>query len=335
MKRTRTLILSLSICLFLVSVAFANYPDKNLSGVIAWGAGGGTDNASRALVPLAEKILKGKIIMQNKPGAAGALATATVYNSPADGYTLLFNAEGPAIYKVLGLGKYDYDDFEPIALMLYGIDVICVHPSTPYKTLDQLMKAAKNKPNTIKMATTGTGGVPFVLTSVFKSTKGASFNNVGFDGDGSGITALLGGHVDAMPISMMGAGAVDLIKTGKLRALAVVHDKRVSQLPNVPAITEVYPEFKKQLPIGHYYGVFVKKGTPKPIVEDLRKAFMTAIKDPHYVAFIKRVNALPLGLTGDEAMKFIKKNQSNVAWILHDAQATKVSPEKLGIPKTR
>lgn len=336
MKRFKHTAIALSLVLlgiFAAGAAFAAYPDKNISGIIAWGAGGGTDNASRALTPIAEKLFGGKVILQNKPGAAGALATTTVANMPADGYTLLYNAEGPAIYKVLGLGKYDYDDFEPICLMLYGIDVIAVHPSTPYKTLEDLLKAAKEKPKTIKLATTGTGGIPFVLASMFKSMKGAEFNMVGFDGDGSGITALLGGHVDAMPISMMGAGTVDLIKTGKLRALAIIHDKRVSQLPNVPAITEIYPEFKKKLPIGHYYGVFVKKGTPQPVVDTLRKAYMTAVKDPQFTDFIKRVNAIPLALTGEEAKKFIRKNQANVSWVLEDAGVTKVSPEKLGIPK--
>ncbi len=319
--------------LLVAGVASAAYPEKNLQGIIAWGAGGGTDNAARALTPVAEKDLGGKVILQNKPGAAGSLATTTVANMPADGYNILYNAEGIAIYKVLGLGKYDFRDFETICLMIFGIDVICVHPSTPYKTLDELIKAAKDKPKTIKLATTGTGGIPFVLASMFKSTKGAEFNMVGFDGDGSGITALLGGHVDAMPISMMGAGTVDLIKTGKLRALAVINDKRAEQLPDVPAITEIYPEFKKNLPIGHYYGVFVKKGTPAPIVEQLRKSYMKAVQDPGFNDFIKRLNGIKIALTGQKAEEFMAKNQSIVSWVLQDAGVAKVSPESLGIPR--
>jgi len=320
-------------CVFAAGAAFAAYPDKNISGIIAWGAGGGTDNAARALTPVAENDLKAKVILQNKPGAAGALATTTVANMAADGYNILYNAEGMAIYKVLGLGKYDFHDFETICLMIFGIDVICVHPSTPYKTLDELLDAAKAKPKTIKLATTGTGGIPFVLASIFKAVNGAEFNNVGFDGDGTGITALLGGHVDAMPISMMGAGTVDLIKTGKIRALAVIDDKRTEQLPDVPAITEVYPDFKKNLPIGHYYGVFVKKGTPAPIVEQLRKSYMKAVNDPGFEAFVKRLNGIKIALTGKEAEDFMKRNQSIVSWVLQDAGVAKVNPSTLGIPK--
>ncbi|MEA3285701.1 MAG: tripartite tricarboxylate transporter substrate binding protein [Synergistota bacterium] len=251
-----------SLGVFLVAPAFADYPDKNINGYISWGAGGGTDNASRALTPLVEKIIGGKIILQNKPGAAGALATTLVANMPADGYSILYNAEGPALYKVLGLGKYDYNDFDTLCLMVFGVDVICVNPNTPYQTLQDLIEAAKENEGKIKMASTGTGGIPFVIASMLRAMKDVEFNLVGFDGDGSGMAALLGGHVEAMPISMMGAGTVDLIKTGKLRALAVINDERVEQLPDVPAITEIYPEFSKYLPIGHFYGAFVKKGTP-------------------------------------------------------------------------
>lgn len=334
MKRTFAVILALlSLTALLAAPATAAYPDKNISGYIAWGAGGGTDNASRALTPLVEKLLDAKIILQNKPGAAGSLATTLVSNMPADGYSILYNAEGPALYKILGLGKFDYNDFETLCLMVFGVDVICVHPDTPYKTLDELVTAAKEKPKTIKLASTGTGGIPFVIASILKAMHGVEFNLVGFDGDGSGIAALLGGHVDGMPISMMGAGTVDLIKTGKLRALAVIYDKRVEQLPDVPAITEVYPEFAKYLPIGHFYGAFVKKGTPGEIVTKLRDAYMTAVKDPQFMDFIQRLNGIPLALSGEEAGEFLRKNQSNVAWLLQDAGVTKASPADFGIAK--
>ena len=311
----------------------ADYPARTINGVIAWGAGGGTDNASRALTPLVEKIIGGKIILQNKPGAAGSLATTQVFNMPADGYTILYNAEGPALYKVLGLGNADYSDFETLCLMVYGVDVICVHPDTPYKTLQELIAAAKEHPKSIKLASTGTGGIPFVIASMLKAMQGVEFNLVGFDGDGTGITALLGGHVDGMPISMMGAGTVDLIKTGKLRALAVIHDKRMEQLPDVPSITELYPEFSKYLPVGHFYGAFVKKGTPQDIVDKLRAAYMEALKDPVFLDFISRLNGLPINLTGAEAKEFLDKNQSNVTWLLEEAGVTKKSPAELGIPK--
>lgn len=337
MKSFKKMLIAVSFtlaCLLMVNVAFAaDYPSKNISGTIGWGAGGGTDNASRALTPVAENDLKAKIILQNKPGAAGSLAATTIMNSPADGYNILYNAEGMAIYKVLGLGQYDFHDFETICLMVFGIDVICVHPSTPYKTLKELIDAAKAKPKTIKLATTGTGGIPFVLASIFKAVNGAEFNNVGFDGDGTGLTALLGGHVDAMPISMMGSGTVDLIKTGKIRALAVISDKRAEQLPDVPAITEIYPEFSKNLPLGHYYGVFVKKGTPAPIVDTLRKSYMKAVNDPGFNEFIKRINGIKIALTGKEAEAFMAKNQSVVSWVLQDAGVAKVSPETLKIPR--
>ncbi len=305
------MVLVLVLC---VGAAFAaDYPTKNINGYISWGAGGGTDNASRALTPIVEQILGGKIILQNKPGAAGALGTTQVFNMAADGYSLLYNAEGGVIYKVLGLGQYDYSDFEPLVLMLFGTDVICVAPETPYQTLQELVEAARANPKKIKIATTGTGGIPFVILTMMSAMNEVEFNPVAFDGDGSALTAILGGHVEVFPASVIGTGVMDMIKTGKLRPLAVVAKDRLEQLPDVPAITEVFPEYEKYMPIGHYYGVFVKKGTPEDIVQKLRSAFAEGVKDPKFTDYIQRMNGTLLGLTGQEAQDFLNKNQSNVA----------------------
>ena len=119
--------------------ALAAYPEKNIQGIIQWGAGGGCDGVSRAITPLAEKYLGKTIILQNKTGATGAVATTMVANMPADGYTLLYAAENPATYRVLGLSPLSFNDFEPIIIPVEGAVVICVNPETPYKTMKDLV----------------------------------------------------------------------------------------------------------------------------------------------------------------------------------------------------
>lgn len=99
--------------LFICGTALAAYPEKNIHGVVMWGAGGALDNVSRAVAPIASSVLGKSIIIQNKTGATGAIAAALVANSPADGYTILFGAENPNLYKVTGLSKIDYNDFDP------------------------------------------------------------------------------------------------------------------------------------------------------------------------------------------------------------------------------
>ena len=124
--------------------------------------------ASFAVTPLAEKYLGKTIILQNKTGATGAVATTMVANIPADGYTLLYAAENPATYRVLGLSPLSFNDFEPIIIPVEGAVVICVNPETPYKTMKDLVEAAK-KNSKIKMGTSGTGGLPYVAGAMMKN----------------------------------------------------------------------------------------------------------------------------------------------------------------------
>ena len=124
----------------------ADYPDRSINGVIAWGAGGGTDTASRLMTPIVEKILGQSVILANKTGATGAIATQAVHSAAADGYTALFHAENPQLYQVLGLSTLSYDDFEPVILSVQGSTVIVVQKDSPIKSYDDLIKEAKANP---------------------------------------------------------------------------------------------------------------------------------------------------------------------------------------------
>ncbi|MCE5202470.1 MAG: tripartite tricarboxylate transporter substrate binding protein [Synergistaceae bacterium] len=332
MKKLFVLFIALVLVTIAVSSGFAAYPDKNIQGYIQWGAGGGMDGVARALSPLAEKYLGKAIILQNKTGASGAVATTFVANQPADGYSLLYAAENPATYRVLGLSPLSFNDFEPIILAVEGAVVVCVNPDTPYKTFKDLVEAAK-KNSKIKMGTSGTGGLPYVAGAMMKSIHGISFNYIQFDGDGPGATALMGGHVDVMPLAL--STSVEYIRAGRLRGLAVLRTKRVPQLPDVPAITEIYPEYKKYLPWGPFYGVFVKKGTPNDIVEKLTDAFTKAYNEPRFTEFVNNSGGFKLGLTGDKAKVFLKNFESTASWLIYNAGGAKKSPAEFKIPEPK
>ena len=122
----KKLLLTVLFTALMAQAAFAAYPEKNLQGYIMWGAGGAMDNVARAITPMAGKELGKTVIMQNKTGATGAIATTFVNNLPADGYTLLFGAENPNLYKVTGLAKIDYADFDPVLLMMANVGVVVV-----------------------------------------------------------------------------------------------------------------------------------------------------------------------------------------------------------------
>lgn len=315
----------------LAGSALAAYPDKPIIGYIPWGAGGGTDNCSRAIAPIAAMELGQTIIMQNKPGATGAIGMTSVAGLPADGYSLLFTAESPNLYKVLGLTKLDYSDFEPILIMLANPALLLVPKDSPYDSLEELIEAVKGGKR-LNMGSTGLGGLPHMASSMFQKVHGVKFNMVQFDGEGPGVAAIMGGHVDAMPVGLM--SAAPYVASGAVKSLAVLSNNRLPSLPNVPAITEIYPGgYDTFFPWGPFYGVYVKKGVPDEVLNKLRSAFVKAAATPEFTEFVEKLGGIKLGLTGDEARAYIEHNQSISAWLLYDTGGAKFSPEQFGIKR--
>ncbi|NLK36176.1 MAG: tripartite tricarboxylate transporter substrate binding protein [Gracilibacteraceae bacterium] len=308
-----------------------SYPERNLQGIITWGAGGSTDNFARAITPSVEKTLGKSIVLQNQPGANGSIATKAVYDKPADGYTILYGAENACSYKVMEQSDIDYEDFIPINLVGRGISVVIVPPDSPYKTMTDLVEAAKAKPGKIKMASTGPGGLTYIVTSMVNDVNGIEFNSVPFDGEGPAAVAMIGGHADVSILSLTSFG--ELYKAGKVRPLCAISDEPIPGMPEIPLVIDEYPEYKKVLPWGPFYCVFVKKDTPKEIVDILTDAYMKAYKEDSFQQFLANLGTVPMGLTGDEAAKYIKDFKKVTSWLLYKAGAAKVNPEDIGIEK--
>lgn len=313
------------------SQAASSYPTGPITGVIQWGAGGGLDTMSRKIGPLAEKYLGQTIVLTNKPGATGAIAVQYVNDKKADGYTLLFAAENPALYGVLDISDLGFQDFYPINILARGVATVVVPGNSPYQTLDDLIQDATANPGKVKMGSTGPGGLPFTVTTMLGTVTNTTYNMVPFDGDGPALTALLGGHLDASVLAL--PAAIENAKAGKVRVLTVFNKERIEDLPDVPAVTESLPEMEKFLPWGPFYGVWVKKDTPDEIKQILVEKFAQAQQDPDFQEFLKHSGAVSVGVSGDEAVKYWKDWQSTTAWLLHDAGAAKVNPADLNIEK--
>jgi len=328
----KKVLLMVGLLLFSFSLAQAqDFPTKDLSGIIMWGAGGATDNVARALTPWAEKYLGKQVVLQNKPGATGAVSTQWVSSQPSDGYTLLYGAENPQLYRVLDISPLDYKDFYPVNVTARGVGLIACNVNAPWKTLKDLFEDARKNPGNIKMGSTGPGGLPYVVGAMMKATHGLTFNAIPFPGEGPGMTAMLGGHVQWMTVGIT-AGR-EHVRAGRIRPLALVADEPIPGLEDIPLILSIYPEYKKYLPWGPFYGVWVKRDVPDSAKKKLVDAFQKGVKDPKFQAFIKDFGAVPMSLYGDGADKFLKHWQSVSCWLLEDAGATKVSPDKFGIPK--
>ncbi|WP_323041301.1 tripartite tricarboxylate transporter substrate binding protein [Gemmobacter sp.] len=311
--------------------ALADYPAKDIQGIIQWGAGGSTDTVSRAVTPHAEKVLGGTVVMQNVTGGVGAIGLNKVASSAADGYTLLFGAENPLLYKVMGLGDKDYSDFVPVSILARGVPILVARPDAPFNTFPEMVAHIKANPKAVKFGSTGPGGLPSVVTAMISSKTPLDVTFVPYDGDGPALTALQGGAVDVMP-AVLGA-AIEAIKGGKMKPIAIFDVEGVPQLPGVPTITATNPEFAEMLPWGPFFGIFVKKGTPDDAVAKLTGAYAEAIKAPDFVQLIDNRGFKMLGLSGAEAESFLADWQSTTAWLIWNAGIAKKSPEGFGIPK--
>ncbi len=306
-----------------------DYPEREVLGVVMWGAGGATDTVARAVNPAAEEALGKPIVVLNKSGGAGAISTAFVNAAPADGYTFLYGAENPQLHPVMGVADLDYSKFYPVNILGRGVAVIAVNADSKHKTMQDLLADIKANPGAVKMGSTGPGGLPSTISALIKNSADFDVTAIPFDGEGPGLTAMLGGEVDFMPTGI--SAAAENVKAGKMRVLAVVNTEPVATLPDVPAITDAIPEMSKFLPWGPFYGVFVKQDVPDDVKAKLVATFDTAAKSETFQTLMANKGNIIMNISGDEAASFLKKWQQVTAWALQDTGAAKVNPETLGI----
>jgi len=314
-----------------ISVSAKEFPEREMLGVVMWGAGGATDTVARAINPAAEEALGKPIVVLNKSGGAGAISTAYVNAAPADGYTFLYGAENPQLHPVMGVADLDYSKFTPINILGRGVAVVVVPADSKYQTMAELMADIAANPGAVLMGSTGPGGLPSTIGALIANSAPFEVTAIPFDGEGPGLTAMLGGEVDFMPTGI--SAAAEQVKAGNMRALAVVNTEPVDTLPEAPAITDAMPEMANFLPWGPFYGVFVREDTSDDVVETLTAAFTTAAKNETFTTLMANRGNIVMNMSGDEAKDFLVKWQQVTAWALQDTGAAKVSPADLGIPR--
>jgi tripartite-type tricarboxylate transporter receptor subunit TctC len=308
-----------------------DYPNKDLQGIIQWGAGGSTDTIMRAVTPHAEDVLGEDIVMTNRTGGVGAIATKFAMAAPADGYTLLMGAENPQLYEVMGLSDTDYEPFTPINILARGVPMLVASSDAPFDTVQEMIEYAQANPGEVRIGSTGPGGLPSVVTAMLQSQVELPVTAVPFDGDGPALTALMGGAIDVMP-AVLGA-AIENIEAGRMKPLAVIETEANEALPDVPPITEALPGIEQYLPWGPFFGIFVLDGTPDEAIEALTAAYAEAAQQEEFQQLLDQRGYELLNLTGEEAEQFLADWQSVTAWLMHDAGMTEASPEDFDIPR--
>lgn len=244
----------------------ADYPVKVIRLVVPFSAGGTTDQLARLIGQALTGAWGQQVIVDNRPGAGGNIATELVAKSAADGYTMLLVSVGltsnPALYKKLA---YDpIKDFAPVTLVAATQNVLIVHPSVPAKTVGELIRLAKSRPGELNFSSAGIGTSQHLAGELFKSMAGIEIQHIPYRGGPLGLTALISGDVSLMFNNLV--TALPFVKAGRLRALAVTSARRSPAAPEIPTIAESgLPGYN----VSTWYGLLVPAGTSKEIVAKL------------------------------------------------------------------
>ena len=309
----------------------ADFPAQDLQGIIQWGAGGSTDLVMRSVAPHVEEALGRSIVLTNRAGGVGVIATQFVASQPSDGYTLLMGAENPQLYKVMGLSELDYADFYPVNVLARGIPLLVANNDAPFNTIRELAEYVQARPGQVKMGSTGPGGLPSVVGGMLSTQLDFQVTAVPFDGDGPALTAMQGGAVDFMP-AVLGV-AVEHVKAGRIKVLGIFDTEASPILPDARPIVADYPQFEKFLPWGPFFGVFVKRDTPEDITATLVEAFETGADSEQFQKVLTDRGYAPMNISGEEADAFLRRWQSTTAWVVYDAGIANNSPDQFGIAR--
>jgi tripartite-type tricarboxylate transporter receptor subunit TctC len=301
MKRIFVLLLAVSALFTGAARAQSDYPAKPIRMVVGFPPGGGNDIIARLLGAKLQEAWNQSVVIDNRPGANSNIAIEVVAKSPADGYTLLFNAAGmvinPAMYESFPVDTIR--DFEPISQVATFPFVLAVHPSVAARTVKELIALAKSQPGKLNY---GAGAAAFQFTAeLFKQQAGIDLNHIPYKGSVQAITALLANDVQVTVVDSLPATAH--IKSGKLRALAVTSGRRASALPEVPTMIEAgVADFD----ISGWAGLFAPAGTPKPVVNRLVQQTVSIVQTPDFREKLQALGAEPVGSSSEELAAIMK-----------------------------
>ncbi len=296
----------LSISIFSSTIIHAQeWPNKTIRWIVPFPPGGAMDVMARALAENSSKTLGQAIVIENKPGAGGNIGTELVARSPADGYTMLITSIGMATNKYL-YQKLSYDpvkDFTGVSLIAVVPNVLVTNSTQPnVKNVTDVIANAKANPGKLTYASAGNGTSIHLAGEVFTSMAKIDMQHIPYKGSGPAVTDLLGGQVNYMFDSI--TSAKPHIESGKLRPLGLTTSKRSKALPNVPTIAESgLPGYE----VTPWFAVFVPSGTPKPIVNKLNNALVTALKNAEIKTKFDNIGAEIIGSTPDEVTSYLNK----------------------------
>ncbi|MDI6726097.1 MAG: tripartite tricarboxylate transporter substrate binding protein [Smithellaceae bacterium] len=273
MLKKALLVLFLFSFIAIMPVQAAEFPAKEVQVIIPWAAGGATDLIFRALAATTGKHLGKAVVIVNRPGGGSAVGYTEGMQARPDGHTLTSAVTPLTILPHQVTTVYTYRNFEPIINVVSDPSMFLVRADAPWKSLKEFIDYAKKNPGMITVGNSGAGGGVHLVALAFERAAGVKFNHIPFSGGGPSITAILGGHVNAVSVSP--PEGISHVQAGKLKIIALFADKRLEMFPDVPTVKEQGTDFS----MGMWRGLIAPKGTPPEAIKKLHDAFKAGMDD--------------------------------------------------------
>lgn len=299
----RTFLVPLLLCTFIGTAGAQGFPEKPITMVVPFPAGGSADIIARSIAEHMTGAWKQNVLVANRAGASGNIGTETVVRAAPDGYTLLYGttalASSPAVYARLGYNVLT--DLAPVGLVVNQANVLIMHPSVPAKTVKALIALDRTHPKTLNSASAGVGSSNHLALVLFNMLSGANIGHIPYKGAAPAVADTMGGHVH-MTFAPV-AAAVPPVQAGKLRALGISSLKRSKTLPEVPTINEAGVAGYEA---GGWNAMLAPANTPRDIVLKINQAVHAALASPRVQELLSRSGTEAVTDTPEEFGRFLK-----------------------------
>lgn len=290
-----------------------NWPDRPIKLVVPYPAGGNADNTARLLATQLSARLGQQVVVDNRPGGGGTIGAAAVAKAAPDGYTLLLDATAFTVNPSL-FARLPFDaakDFAPISLVMQSPLLLVVPAASPFKTVADVVQAAKARPGHLTYASAGNGGAQHLAGELFKQGAKMSMTHIPYRGGAPALTDLIGGQVDLMFSATTASGP--FVKSGKLRALAISSAQRMPGWEQVPTVTE---SGLKGFQVNEWNGLFAPAGTPQPILQRLETETCAIVAGPEMKKRFAELGVQGVGSSAQEFKAFVQTETAKWAGVI-------------------
>jgi tripartite-type tricarboxylate transporter receptor subunit TctC len=308
MQSLRVVVSTVFLSVLIQPAAAQPFPSKPITMVVPYAPGGNVDVTARVLQAAIGDALGQPVVIENRPGGAGLIAGDYVARADPDGHTLFVGSNGPIILGPLTMAKpaYQWEQaFAPVSSLAIATNMLLVRPSLPVKSVKELVDYAKKNPNKLTLATSSIASINHFLGELFKLKAGITWTEVHYRGNALAINDLIAGHVDVGFQQLV--DAAQHLRSGKLRALAVLGKVRAAAVPDVPTMADAgYPEVDGVT----FNGIFAPKATPRPVIDRLSGVVRAALQKQNAIDQLAALGSQARGSTPEEFTRFLQDETS-------------------------